>query len=79
MYILMINMETVMTIRIPRDMQAKMKKYSRNWSEELRAYIASRLKALELVDLLVKLKKQTKSRRVTSDSTILIREDRDSR
>jgi len=75
----MILMDAVITIRIPKEVQGKMRKYERNWSKEVRAYIESRLKALELADMLNKMQKRIKNMRVTSDSTAIIREYRDAR
>lgn len=72
-------MDAVITVRVSRELQTKMKKYKSNWSQEVRAYIESRLKNLELREFLKKTEKTTKSMKVTSDSTLLIREDRDSR
>jgi hypothetical protein len=70
---------SVMTIRISKEVQAKMKKYKGNWSQEVRDYIESRIKARELEEVLAKIGKANKHRRITPNSTQLIREDRDSR
>jgi DMSO/TMAO reductase YedYZ molybdopterin-dependent catalytic subunit len=72
-------MDAVITIRIPKETQIKMKKYGGNWSMEVRNYLESRLKSMELAEVLDKIHKQTKHMKMVSDSTPLIREDRDSR
>lgn len=72
-------MDAVITIRVPKEIQIKMKKYGGNWSKEVRSYLEARLKSMELAELLNKIHKQTKHMKMTSDSTPLIREDRDSR
>ncbi len=75
----MIYMESVITIRVPRALQMKMKKHKKNWSKEIRDYIETKIKAIELAELLDKIHNKVKRAKITSDSTIIIRQERDAR
>jgi len=72
------RMSEVFTIRIPRELRERMRRYQVNWSQEIRGFIERRVKQLELTGTLEEI--EAKARRRTSvDSTTLVREDRDSR
>lgn len=68
-----------MTLRVPEELKRKMESFSLNWSEELRSYIQRKIKMFELQALLQELKKARDKMKPLSDSTPLIREDRDMR
>jgi len=72
-------MSEVITLRVSRETKKIMDQMDINWSEDLRRYIEGRTKSFHLHGLLGKIGKGAKQIRVKTDSTILIREDRDSR
>ncbi len=71
-------MSSVITIRVPKDIKALMKESNINWSEDIRRYIESRAKSIRLNKFLKTLK-PVKLKKGSTDSAILIREDRDRR
>ena len=71
-------MSSVITIRVPKDIKALMKESDINWSEDIRRYIEARAKSIRLNKFLKTLK-PVKLKEGSIDSTLLIREDRDSR
>jgi len=70
-------MSSTFTIRIPRDLREKMRRFDLEWSEELRRFIENRVRQLELMDLIKDMGPRVEGRRVKVDSTRLIREDRE--
>jgi len=68
-----------LTVRIPKELKERMSKFNINWSEEIRRFLEERVAQLEALQLLDEIEKRAANRRVTSDSTKLIREDRWSR
>jgi len=70
-------MSTTFTIRISKDLKEKMKKLNAEWSEEVRRFIEQRVKHLELIETIEEIKLRAEKRRVKTDSTRLIREDRE--
>ena len=72
-------MSDVVSIRVPRELKEKMKKYNIDWSREIRMFIEERIKALELLELLEKIEEKSAKRRAKVDSTVLIRESREER
>ena len=73
------EMESVITIRLPEDLKRQMDRYKINWSEELRKDISNKIKALKMLSVLEEMQKNSKSMKVKVDSTELIRQDRDTR
>ena len=71
-------MSEVITLRVSRETKELMNQMDLNWSEELRRYIEGRTKSFHLHGLLPKIIKNARKIRVKTDSTKLIREDRDS-
>ncbi len=67
----------VISIRIPRELREKMRRFNVDWSAEIRKFIEERVRLLELADFVRELEVKAKSRRVRVDSTLLIREARD--
>jgi len=70
-------MSTTFTIRISKDLKEKMKKLNAEWSEEVRRFIEQRVKHLELIKTIEEIRLRAEKRRVKTDSTWLIREDRE--
>jgi len=70
-------MSTTFTIRISKELKEKMKKLNAEWSEEVRKFIEQRVKHLELIKTIEEIKLRAEKRRVKTDSTRLIREDRE--
>ena len=56
-----------------------MKRAEINWSEEIRSFIEKRLRNYELQQSLREIRKKARKRKVSVDSTELIREDRERR
>lgn len=76
MYYSDLLMSTTITIRIPRELKEKMKQNPAEWSEEVRHFIEEKIRNLELQRTLEEIESRTQKRRVRTDSTTLIREDR---
>lgn len=72
-------MSDVITLRVSHETKKLMSQMNLNWSEELRRYIEGRIKSFHLHKLLPQIIKNADKIRVKTDSTALIREDRDSR
>ena len=70
-------MSTTFTIRISKELKEKMKKLNVEWSGEVRRFIEQRVKHLELIKTIEEIRLRAKKRRVKTDSTWLIREDRE--
>ena len=70
-------MSSTFTIRIPRELKEKMKKLNREWSEEIRKFIEKRVKHLELMKAVEEVEPRAEKRRLSVDSAMLIREDRE--
>lgn len=64
------------TIRIPKEFKEKMQKYPVKWNEEVRRFIETRIRQLELAETIRSVEKRTSGRKVTMDFTELIKEDR---
>jgi len=67
----------VITVRVPRELRDKMKRYENGWSEEIRNFIEMRVQQLELRELIEEIVEDPSRPRVKGDSTRLIREDRE--
>lgn len=70
---------TVITIRVPKRVKIAMEKARVNVSEDVRDYLEAKTKSIELHELLPGIFKRARRRKVSGDSTAMIREDRDSR
>ena len=77
MYYLAKTLSTTFTIRIPRELKEKMDKNPAEWSQEVRDFLAERVKQMELLKTLQEIEPRAEKRRTKADSTILIREDRE--
>jgi len=70
-------MSSTVTIRIPRELKEKMKKYPTEWSEEIRNFIEDKVRHLALMKTIEEIEPRAKKRTLKVDSTPLIREDRE--
>ena len=71
-------MSSTYTIRIPRDLKEKMEKNpEEEWSREIRNFLEERVKQIELVKTIQQIETRAENRKTETDSTILIREDRE--
>ncbi len=68
-----------MTIRISEDLQLQMKKYDINWSDKVRTYLEAQVGQMELLGFLEKTVVRMKREKLRSDSTPMIKADRESR
>jgi len=72
-------MSTTFTIRISRELKEKMEKNAAEWSQEVRGFIEERVRQIELMKTLQEIELRAEKRKTKTDSTILIREDRERR
>jgi len=70
-------MSSTFTIRIPKELKEKMKKFNVEWSKEIRNFLEERVKHLELLKAIEEVELRAEKRMVKVDSTKLIREDRE--
>lgn len=70
-------MSTTFTVRIPRKLKEKMDKNPSEWSQEVRCFLEERIKQKELMKTIEEIEKRAENRQVQTDSTLLIREDRE--
>ena len=70
-------MSSTYTIRIPRDLKEKMEKNPQQWSLEIRNFLEQRVKQVELMKTIKQIESRAEKRNTKSDSTLLIREDRE--
>ena len=73
------RMSTTFTIRIPRELKEKMEKNPAKWSQEIRHFLEERVKQIEFMMTLQEIEARAEKRKTETDSTILIREDRERR
>ena len=71
-------MSSTYTIRIPRDLKEKMEKNpEEEWSREIRNFLEEKVKQIELVETIQQIETRAENRKTKTDSTILIRENRE--
>jgi len=70
-------MSSTFTVRISKDLKERMRKLPVEWSEEVRKFIESRVRQLELAEKIREIEVRAIKRKVVVDSTGLIREDRE--
>ena len=70
-------MSSTFTVRIPRELKEKMKRFPVEWSEEVRRFIEEKVKRLELMEAIEEIELRAEKRRLRVDSARLIREDRE--
>lgn len=66
----------VVSIRVPKELKKKMKKFDIDWSSEIRRFIEERVKLLELLELMDEVEGRAKRRKTRVDSVNLIKESR---
>lgn len=69
-------MSSTITVRVPRELKERMRRFRVEWSGEIRRFIESRVRQLELVEVVESVRVRAEGRRVSGDSVDLIREDR---
>jgi hypothetical protein len=67
----------IVSVRVPRELKEKMKKYNIDWSREMRRFIEDRIRVLEFLEMLKAIEKKAGRRRVKVGSVRLIREMRE--
>jgi len=72
-------MSDVISVRVPKELKERMKKYRVDWGEEVRRFLEERVRVLEFLEILDNIEKRAKKRRTRVDSAELIREMREKR
>jgi len=72
-------LSVTLTIRLPKELKEKLRKFNVNWSEEIRGFLEERVKQLEALNTLEEVFERGEKRRVRVESVDLIREDRERR
>ena len=67
----------VVSIRVPRELKEKMRRYRVDWSKEIREFIEERIRVLEFLEILDDIERKAERRRTRVDSVELIREARE--
>lgn len=70
-------MSETFSVRIPKELKEKIEKNPADWSQEVREFLAQRVKQLELIKTLEEIETRIEKRKTKIDSTTLIREDRE--
>ena len=74
----MVNtVSSTFTVRVPEELKEKMRRYRVEWGEEVRRFIEARIRQFELAETIRSVGRRAERRKVTVDSTGLIREDRE--
>ena len=61
----------MLSIRVPKELKERMKRYRVDWSKEIRTFIEERVKALEFLDLLNSVEKNAERSRLCSAGFIV--------
>ncbi len=75
----MVYISVVLHVRVPKRVKEKLEEYGVNISEEVRRFLEARLRQIELEKILDEIEKELAEAPQVSDSTRLIREDREKR
>jgi predicted DNA-binding protein len=70
-------MSDVVSVRVPKELKKKMKKFNIDWSSEIRRFIEERVKELELLELIDEVEEKAKKRKTRVDFVKLIKESRE--
>ncbi len=70
-------MSETFSVRIPKELKEKIEQNPADWSQEVRNFLAERVKQMELLKVLEELDRQPNKRKTKTDSVTLIREDRE--
>lgn len=79
MYCLVYVLSATLTIRLPRELKEKLRRFNVSWSKEIRGFLEERIKQLEALNTLKKVFERSEKRKVRVESVNLIREDRERR
>ena len=71
------TVSSTFTVRVPEELKEKMRRYPVEWGEEVRRFIETRIRQLELAETIRNVGRRAERRKVTVDSTGLIRGDRE--
>jgi len=66
----------VVSVRVPKELKEKMKKYNIDWSREIKGFIEEKVRTLELLEVIDDIELRAEKRKTKVDSTKLIRESR---
>ena len=69
-------MSEVVSVRVPKELKEKMKKYNIDWSREIKGFIEEKVRTLELLEIIDEIEMRAEKRRTKIDSAKLIRESR---
>ncbi len=72
-------MSDIVSVRVPKELKEKMKKYRIDWSREVRRFLEERVRVLEFLEMLDNIEKKVEKRRTRVDSVKLIRKMREKR
>lgn len=75
----MYSLSSTLTIRVPKEVKEKLRKFDVKWSLEIRRFLEERVKQLESLSVMEEISKRSVNRRIEIDSVKLIREDRERR
>jgi len=69
----------IVSVRVPRELKEKMRRYRIDWSEEIRKFLEERVRVLKFLETLDDIENKARKRRTRVDSVKLIREAREKR
>ncbi len=72
-------MSDIVSVRVPRELKEKMRRYRIDWSEEIRKFLEERVRVLKFLETLDDIENKARKRRTRVDSVKLIREAREKR
>jgi len=72
-------LSATLTIRLPKELKEKMRRFDVSWSKEIRNFLEERVKQLEALNTLEEVFERSRKRKVKVESIDLIREDRERR
>ena len=70
-------MSDVISVRVPKELKEKLRKYRIDWSKEIRRFLEERVRILEFLEMLDDIERKAEKRRTRVDSITLIREMRE--
>ncbi len=70
-------MSDIVSVRVPRELKEKMRRYRIDWGEEIRKFLEERVRVLEFLETLDDIENKARKRRTRVDSVKLIREARE--
>ncbi len=70
-------MSETFSVRIPRELKEKIDSNPADWGKEVRDFLTEKIQQIELMKILEEIEPRAEKRTVKTDSTKLIREDRE--